>query len=74
MRSGDFALLDHGHRDFAQLLGQLRLVLEQLHQLVRAGQAGGAAADDRDADLDPIVLGVGRRADHVGRVEGRWEF
>ena len=31
---------------------------EQLQQAVGAGEAGGAAADDRDADLDPLVLGV----------------
>ena len=71
---GDFALLDHRDRDFAELLGQLRLVLEQLHDFVGAGEAGGPAADDRDADLDALVLGVGRRADHVGRVERRREL
>ena len=71
---GDLALLDHRDRDLAELLGQLRLVLEQLHQLVGAGEAGGAAADDRDADLDPLVLGIGRRADHVGAVERRREL
>ena len=74
MRPGDFALLDHRDRDFAELLGQLRLVLEQLHELVGAGEAGGPAADDRDADLDALVLGVGRRADHVGGVERRREL
>ena len=71
VRAGDFALLDHRDRDFAELLGQLRLVLEQLHQLVRAGEARRAAADDRHPDLDPLVDRVGRRADHVGGVEGR---
>ena len=74
VRSGDFALLDHGDRDFAELLGQLRLVLEQLHDLVGAGEAGGAAADDRHANLDALVLRVRRRADHVGRVERRREL
>ena len=38
-----------------------RLVLgEQLHQPDRAREAGRAAADDRDAHLDPLVLGIGR--------------
>ena len=32
---------------------------EQLQQPVGAREAGGAAADDRDADLDALVLGVG---------------
>ena len=34
---------------------------EQLQQADRAGHACLAAADDRDADLDPLVLGVRRR-------------
>jgi len=55
MRSGDFALLDHRDRDFAQLLGQLRLVLEQLHEAVCACQPGGPAADNRHSDLDSLV-------------------
>ena len=41
------------------------LVLEQLRQPDRAGEPGGPAADDRDADLDALVLGVGRRADEL---------
>ena len=74
VRARYLALLDHRDRDFAELLGQLRLVLEQLHDLVGAGEPGGPASDDRDADLDPLVLRVGRRADHVGRVERRREL
>ena len=74
MRAGDFALLDHRDRDFAELLGQLRLVLEQLHQFDRAGEPGGPAADDRDADLDPLVGGIGRRSDYLGTVERRREL
>ena len=41
-------------------------------RLDRAGEAGGAAADDRDADLDAVLLGIGRRADElVGVVDRR---
>ncbi len=41
----------------------------------RAGEAGRAAADDRDADLDPLVLGIGRRADELlRRVDRRREL
>ena len=58
---GRLALLDHRDRDLAELLGQLGLVLEQLQQLDRAGEPGRAAADDRDADLDPLLLGIGDR-------------
>ncbi len=35
---------------------RLRVVGQQLQQAVGAGEAGGAAADDRHADLDPLVL------------------
>ena len=59
VRARGLALLDHRDRDLAQLLGQLGLVLQQLHELVRAGEPGGAAADDRHADLDPLLLGIG---------------
>ena len=72
--AGHLALLDHRDRDFTELLGQLRLVLEQLHDLVGAGEPGRAASHNRDADLNSLVLGVGRRADHVGRVERRREL
>ena len=41
---------------------ELRLVGEQLQQPVGARQAGRAAADDRDADLDALVLGRRARA------------
>ena len=76
MRSGDAALLDHRHRHLAEALRQLRVVLEQLQQADRAGQPGLAAADDRDADLDALVLGVRRRADELLAAEstggGNW--
>ena len=54
--AGASGVLDHRHRHLAELLGQLRIVLQQLQQPDRARQAGLAAADDRDADLDPLVL------------------
>ena len=60
VRAGDLALLEHRHRHLAERLHQLRVVLEQLQQPDRAREPGLAAADDRDADLDPLVLGVRR--------------
>src|ERR1700709_1548231 len=38
---------------------------EQLQQPDRAREPGLAAADDRDADLDPLVLGVRQRAEEL---------
>ena len=72
MRAGDLALLEHRHRDLAELLAQLGLVGEQVEEPVRAGEAGRPAADDRDPDLDPLVLGIGRRGDQLAGVEWGW--
>ena len=58
MPAAGLGLLDHRHRHLAEALEQLRVVGQQLQQPVGAGQAGGAAADDRDADLDQLVLVV----------------
>ena len=68
-------LLDHRDRHLAQALQHLLVVGEQLEQPVRAGQAGGAAADDRHADVDPLVLGVELALDELrGGVDGRREL
>ena len=72
--AADLALLDDRDRDLTELLGQLRLVLEQLHELVGACEAGGPAAHDRHADLEALVLGIGRRTDVVGGLERRREL
>jgi hypothetical protein len=75
VRAGRLALLHHRHRNLTELLRQLGLVLEQLHHLDRAGESGGAAAHDRDADLDPLLLGVGDRCDELlRRLYGRREL
>ncbi len=67
MRAGDAALLDHRDGDLPQRLHQRGIVLEQLEQADGARHPGLAAADDRHADLDALVLGVGRRADELRR-------
>ena len=67
MRAGDAALLDHRDRHLAEALGHLLVVGQQLQQPDRARHPGLAAADDRDADLDPLVRIVGRRADELRR-------
>ncbi len=54
----DLGLLDHGDRNFAQALHRLGVLAEQLQQPVGAGQPGCAAADDRNADLDSLILTV----------------
>ena len=60
-------LLDERDRDLPEALGECRLLLEQLRQPDRAGEPGRAAADDHHADLDPLVLGIGRRPDELLR-------
>src|SRR5262249_40562114 len=67
MRSGRLALLDQGDRHLAELLGQLGLVLEQLHEPDRAGEAGRPAADDRHTHLDALLLGIGDPGDELLR-------
>src|SRR5206468_6183826 len=37
----------------------------------RAGEPRGPGADNRDSDLDPLVLGIARRRDRLADVERR---
>ncbi len=74
MPAAGLRLLDHRDRNLPQALHRLRVVGQQLQQAVRAGQARGATADDRDADLDQLVLGVEAALDELLlRVHRRWE-
>jgi hypothetical protein len=58
-----------GH--LAEALHQRLIVAEQLQQPVGAREPGRAAADDHDADVDPIVLGVEPVLDELlDRVDG----
>ena len=66
----DLALLDHGHRDLAELLHQLGLVLEQLKGLDRGGETGRTTADDRYADFNALIFGIGGRNDDAFGIKG----
>src|SRR5207248_11044480 len=48
--------------------------LPRLPEPDRAGEPGRAGSDDADADLDPLVLGIGRCGDRLGRRPGRREI
>jgi hypothetical protein len=75
VRARGLALLDHRDRHLAELLGQLGLPLEQLHQLDRASEPGGASPDERYTDLDPLLLGIGDRCNELlSRLDGRREL
>ncbi len=52
-------------------LGERRVALQQLRQPDRAGEPGGPAADDRDADLELLVGRRLGRGDDLGRRERR---
>ena len=68
-------LLDDRDGDLAEALHRLRVVGQQLQQPVGRGQAGRAAADDGDADLDALVLAVELALDELAdRVDGRREL
>src|SRR5207237_9269984 len=71
VRTGLLALLEHRDRHVAESLGELGRLLEQLPEADRAGEPGRPRADDQDADLDPLVRRVGRRADRVPLPERR---
>ena len=60
-------LLDDRHRHLAERLEQLLVVGQQRQQAVGARQARRAAADDRDADLDQLVLVVEAVLDELAR-------
>ena len=76
VRADHPALVEHGDRRVAELLGGRRVGLQQLRQPQRSGQAGGAAADEADADVDPLVLlglgGLDELADPHGRAVIGW--
>ena len=75
MGAAHLALLDDRHRHLAEALHELRLVGQQLQELVRARQAGGAAADDGDPDLDALLLVVELALDELLlRVDGGREL
>ena len=71
MRAGLLALLHERDRHVAEPLGHVGMLLEQLAEPDRAGETGRAAADDQDADLDPLVHRIGRLADELARAERR---
>ena len=50
---------------------EVGMLFEQLAEPDGAGQPAGAASDDQDPDLDPLVRRVGRRADRLGARERR---
>ena len=65
--------LDERDRHLAEPVGDVGMLLEQLAEADRAGEAGRPAADDQDPDLDPLVGRVGRLGDELARVERRRE-
>ncbi len=71
MRARLLALLDDGDRNVAEPLRDLGVLLEELAEADRAGEARGAGADDEDADLDALVDRVGGLGDELARSERR---
>ena len=69
MRARLLPLLEHGNGDVAEALADLGVLLEQLAETDRAGEAPWAGPDDEDADVDALIGPVGRRADRVDRAE-----
>ena len=73
MRARLLALLEHRDGNVAEPLADVRMLLEQLPEPDRAREPSRPRADDRDADLDPLVARIRRRADRVAGAERRSE-
>ena len=71
VRTGLLSLLEHGDRHLAELLLQLRMLLEQLSEPYRAREPAGTSSDDEDPDLDSLLGRIRRNGDRVDRGE-RW--
>ena len=67
VRAARLALLDDGDGDLAELLEQLLVFGEELQEAVGCGQTGRPTTDDRDADLDGLVLAGLGGGDELGR-------
>src|SRR6266704_4714753 len=65
LRAWLLALLDDRDRHLAEPLGNVRMLFEQLAQPDRARKPRGTGAHDQDADLDPLVDGIGELADEL---------
>jgi len=75
VRSCSLAFFDHGDRNFPERFEQLGVLLEYLHDLDGGREAGGSAADDRDANFNPLVLRVrGDRDELVHLINRRREL
>ena len=75
VRAARLALLDHRHRHLAEALHQLRVVARAAAAAGSRRPARRAAADDHDADVDPLVLGVELALDELpDRVDRRREL
>ena len=72
MRAGHLALVEHRDRHLAELLGRGRVVRQELAEADRAGEPGGAAADEEDADVDALVLGRLRLGHELPHLHRRW--
>src|SRR6476646_11788090 len=73
MRTGLLAFLDHGDRHLTETFGYRRGAFEQLPHPDSAGESGRPCADDRDADLDPLVLGIAWSSNCFGEPERWWK-
>ena len=74
MRAGLLALLQYGDGNLAEPLADLGRVFEQLPEPDCAREAGRSGVDDQHADVDALVLGIGRWRDVVARPKRRREL
>ena len=65
MSAANRCFFDDGNGNLAEALARLRVIGEQLHQPVCAGQPGSTAANDRNTNLDPLTVAVERAFDEL---------
>ena len=74
VRPAGLALLDDRDRHVPQPLGELGALLQELTRPDRSSETRRAAADDEDADLDPLVGAVARGGDELALGNRRREI
>ena len=71
VRAGLLPLLEERDRHLAEPLAHVRVLLQELAEPDSAREPAGAASDDEDADVDPLVGRVRRRAERLRARERR---
>ena len=73
MRARLLTLLEQRNGNVAEPFADVWMLLEQLPESNRTRKPSRPRADDRDADLDPLVVRISRGANRIAGAERRSE-